>query len=73
MQRKPQKARKALQSYYFYEHVNGKIIAKPAFVCEHNTTPYDYFDSPFVKRWWRGDEWPEDLMDRYPQDEPYED
>lgn len=38
---------------YFYEHVNGEIISKPAFICEVGTTPEEYFDSPFVKRWWK--------------------
>ena len=37
---------------YFYEHANGTIIKKPDFVVETGGGPYDYFDSPFVKRWW---------------------
>jgi hypothetical protein len=38
---------------YKYEHTNGKIITKPAIVVESGTTPEEYFDSPFVKRWWK--------------------
>jgi hypothetical protein len=36
---------------YFYEHTNGKIIGKIDYVVD-SVGPYDYFDSPFVKRWW---------------------
>jgi hypothetical protein len=38
---------------YLYEHTNGKIIEKVAYVCEYNTTPEEYFESPFVKRYAR--------------------
>ena len=41
-----------MKKIYYYEHTNGEIIRKPAFVVETNTTPEEYFDSPFVKRWW---------------------
>lgn len=37
---------------YFYEHENGTIIRKPAIVVESGGDPAEYFDSPFVKRWW---------------------
>lgn len=36
---------------YLYQHENGEIIAKNPVVCEYGTTPWEYFDSPFVKRW----------------------
>ena len=35
---------------YFYEHVNGETIKKPDIVVA--PSPHEYFDSPFVKRWW---------------------
>lgn len=40
------------KSGYYYEHENGTIHWKPVFVVE-SIGPYEYFDSPFVKRWWK--------------------
>ena len=37
---------------YFYEHVDGTIHRKPDLVVEMGGGPHEYFDSPFVKRWW---------------------
>lgn len=37
--------------FFIYEHENGEIIKKVYAVCTVGTTPHDYFDSPFVKRW----------------------
>ena len=34
---------------YYYKHVNGTIIKKPDIVVQD---PYEYFDSPFVVKWW---------------------
>ena len=36
---------------YYYEHENGEIIKKSNFVVD-SIGPYEYFDSPFVIRWW---------------------
>lgn len=36
---------------YFYEHTNGEIIQKPDIVVDP-IGPAEYFNSPFVKRWW---------------------
>lgn len=36
---------------YFYEHVNGTIHQKPDIVVDYSG-PHEYFDSPYVKRWW---------------------
>jgi hypothetical protein len=38
---------------YKYEHTNGQIITKPRVVVETNMTPEEYFNSSFVKRWWK--------------------
>jgi len=38
---------------YLYEHSNGNIIEKSCIACDLCTTPQEYFDSPFVKRWAR--------------------
>lgn len=35
----------------YYLHTNGDLIWKPAGVF-YNTTPSEYFDSPFVVKWW---------------------
>lgn len=40
-------------AWYYYEHTDGSIHRKPAIVVEMGGGPRDYFDSPFVKRWWR--------------------
>jgi hypothetical protein len=37
---------------YFYEHTNGEIIKKPQIVVQMAGGPHEYFNSPFVKRWW---------------------
>lgn len=37
---------------YFYEHVNGEVIRKPAILVDGGGGPDEYFNSPFVKRWW---------------------
>lgn len=39
--------------FYAYLHTNGELIRKTSVVCEVGTTPEEYFDSPFVKKWWR--------------------
>lgn len=38
---------------YYYEHVNGGVIWKPLWIVDMGGGPQVYFDSPFVKRWWR--------------------
>ena len=50
-----------MKKVYIYLHKNGTLIDKPAAVCETNTTPYEYFDSPFVQNWWKVED-EEDLM-----------
>lgn len=47
------------QPDYLYEHTDGSILRKPAVVVDMSGGPEDYFDSPFVKRWWRDSEEPE--------------
>lgn len=37
---------------YKYLHTNGTIITKPAMVVDYGGGPYEYFDSPFVQKWW---------------------
>ena len=37
---------------YYYEHANGSIHWKPFIVVEMAGGPTDYFDSPYVVRWW---------------------
>ena len=50
---------------YFYEHVNGEIIRRPAIVVEMGGGPGDYFNSPFVRKWWReGDQPPKNVTPR---------
>ena len=39
---------------YFYEHKNGHIIIKPDATVD-SVGPHNYFDSPFVMRWWHED------------------
>ena len=36
---------------YYYEHTNGEIISKPDIVVD-GIGCKEYFDSPFVKRYW---------------------
>ena len=45
------------ESYvYKYEHTNGEIITKPQVVVESMPGgAFEYFDSPFVRRWWKED------------------
>jgi len=38
---------------YYYEHENGEIIFKPFIVVDMGGGPREYFDSSFVKRWWK--------------------
>lgn len=38
---------------YWYQHKNGERIFKPAFVVD-SIGARDYFDSPFVVKYWRG-------------------
>jgi len=38
---------------YFYEHANGQVIRKPNIVVDSAGGPDQYFDSQFVKRWWK--------------------
>ena len=35
----------------FYLHTDGNLIWKPA-ACFYNTTPAEYFEGPFVVKWW---------------------
>ena len=37
---------------YFYQHTNGSIIQKPDIVVHMGGGPEEYFDSPFVERYW---------------------
>lgn len=37
---------------YYYEHINGTVIQKPDMVVDIGGGADEYFDSPFVKRWW---------------------
>lgn len=37
---------------YYYLHTNGDLIHKPASVVDSDP---DYFDSDFVRRWWKVD------------------
>ena len=37
---------------YYYEHINGTIHKKPAIAVETGGSPSEYFNSPFVKKWW---------------------
>ena len=38
---------------YHYEHVNGAVFNRPDRVVELSGGPEIYFNSPYVKRWWR--------------------
>lgn len=38
---------------YYYLHSNGDLIYKDAISVDNSDGPYDYFDSPFVKKWWQ--------------------
>lgn len=40
---------------FFYEHTDGSVHRKPFRVVDMGGGPLDYFDSPFVKRWWQGE------------------
>lgn len=40
------------QPGYYYEHTDGSIHWKPDRVVEMGGGPYEYFQGPFVKRWW---------------------
>lgn len=37
---------------YYYEHVDGETIPKPDIVVDMAGGPLEYFNSPFVARWW---------------------
>jgi len=39
---------------YWYLHTNGERIYKPAIVVESGGGARDYFDSPFVVKYWMG-------------------
>lgn len=41
---------------FFYEHADGSVHRKPALVVEMGGGPAEYFNSPFVKRWWQGED-----------------
>lgn len=60
--------RKPPENFYFYEHANGSIIMKVGHVVTTGTSPLEYFDSPFVLRWWRGDDWPSNLRNPFEED-----
>lgn len=50
---------------YWYLHENGELIWKNAYVVD-SVGAADYFDSPFVRRWWycpAGEPYPEELAD----------
>jgi len=50
---------------YWYQHINGELIFKAAWAVD-SIGPHDYFDSPFVNRWWKvkaGEPYPEALAD----------
>lgn len=49
---------------YYYEHTNGEIIRKPYIVVQSGGGPGTYFKGPMVRRWWRGNDFPEDLVER---------
>jgi len=40
---------------YYYEHTNGEIISKPDIVVD-SLGASEYFDSPFVKKYWHEDD-----------------
>jgi hypothetical protein len=45
---------------YLYRHTDGSLHRKPALVVDSGGGPGEYFDSPFVKHWWReGDDEPQ--------------
>jgi len=37
---------------YYYLHTNGEVIYKPFIVVDMGGGPNDYFNSPFVVKWW---------------------
>lgn len=39
--------------YYIYLHTNGNLIAKVAYVVDKYSSPKEYFNSPYVKKWWK--------------------
>jgi hypothetical protein len=41
---------------YLYRHTNGEVIRKPCVVVQMAGGPFEYFDSPFVRHWWRDGE-----------------
>ena len=41
-----------IRTGYYYLHINGQLIYKPAAVVE---TDPNYFDSMFVRKWWKID------------------
>tara|TARA_R110000772_G_scaffold99174_1_gene198809 strand:- start:82464 stop:82649 length:186 start_codon:yes stop_codon:yes gene_type:complete len=41
-----------IKRYYQYEHTNGAIITKVAYVVDTGGGPLEYFDSDFCKSWW---------------------
>jgi hypothetical protein len=38
---------------YYYQHTNGTIHKKSDFVVDTGGGPNEYFQSPFVKKWWQ--------------------
>lgn len=45
---------------YFYLHVDGQLIYKPAMVVDFEG-PHSYFIGPYVVKWWRISNWPEGI------------
>lgn len=45
---------------YFYEHVSGSIHMFPEIVVDLSGGPDKYFDSPYIKRWWKEERKPEE-------------
>lgn len=49
---------------YYYIHQNGELIRKVGHVVDSGGGPFEYFDSPFVTRWFKGDNVPADIMSK---------
>ncbi len=51
---------------YHYEHTNGQKIPVPEVVVDMAGGPKPYFESPYVKRWWKTDDNDVELDKGYP-------
>ena len=38
---------------YYYQHIDGTVHYKPFIVVEMGGGPIDYFNSPFVLKYWK--------------------